>query len=300
MADYTRREFLGTGSAVLAGAGLGGALTGAPAVHAHPDPVAPNDQLRFGVIGVNGMGWADLQAHQRLPGVDCIALCDVDQNVLEKRAGELEQMTGSPPTLYRDYRRMLDDSDIDFVVIATPDHWHCLPMVAACQAGTDVYVEKPLGRTIGECLVMERAVEQTGRAVQVGQWQRSAPHWAAAVDYVQSGKLGTIRLVKTWAYQGWMNPIPPKPNQPAPEGVDYDMWLGPAPKRPFNPNRFHFDFRWFWDYAGGLMTDWGVHLIDYGLHGMDVDTPRSVTSVGGAFGYANDASETPDTQQALY
>jgi len=295
MAEYTRREFLETTSAATLGASLG------PHVQSRPDGVPPSDQLRFGVIGCKGMGWANLNAHQQLPGVECVALCDVDRNVLETRAGELEEQIGRQPALYDDYRRLLEE-DVDFVVIATPDHWHCLPMVEACQAGKDVYVEKPLGRTIGECLVMQQAAAQTGRVVQVGQWQRSAPHWEQAVEYVQSGPLGTIRTVKAWAYQGWMEPIEPAPNQEPPDGVDYDFWLGPAPKRPFNPNRFHFDFRWFWDYAGGLMTDWGVHLIDYALYGMDVDTPTAVASMGGPFGYppSTDASETPDTQQALY
>lgn len=295
--DYTRRQFLGTSSAALVGAGF--TASAAPS-SAHAVP--PSDRLRFGVIGCNGMGWANMQAHQNIPGVDCIALCDVDRRVLENRAGELEDRTGQRPALYEDYRRLLDDSNIDFVIIATPDHWHCLPMVHACQAGKHVYVEKPLARTIGECLIMQRAARQYDCVVQVGQWQRSAAHWKSAIQYVKSGALGTIRLVKTWAYQGWMDPIPPKPDQAPPEHVNYDLWLGPAPERPFNPNRFHFNFRWYWDYAGGLMTDWGVHLIDFALYGMDAATPRAVTSLGGQFGYPpdEDASETPDTQQALY
>ena len=296
MSDLSRRDFIRTSSAGLAGAGL------APAIQDRPDGVAPSDQLQFGVIGCNGMGWADMEAHQKLDGVECVALCDVDRNVLERRAGELEEMTGSRPELYDDYRNLLEDDAIDFVVIGTPDHWHCLIMVHACQAGKDVYVEKPLGNSIGECIRMREAAEATGRVVQVGQWQRSAPHWERAVEYVRSGKLGRIRVVKSWAYQGWMEPIEPQPNQEAPEGVDYDFWLGPAPDRPFNPNRFHFDFRWFWDYAGGLMTDWGVHLIDYGLYGMDVETPTGAMAIGGQFGYpaSEDASETPDTQQTVY
>jgi predicted dehydrogenase len=120
------------------------------------------------------------------------------------------------------------------------------------------------------------------------------------MDFVFSGKLGNIRTVKTWAYQGWMKPVPILPDEPAPEGVDYDFWLGPAAKRPFNKNRFHFNFRWFWDYAGGLMTDWGVHIIDFGLYGMKVEAPNSVMASGGKFAYPDDASETPDTLQAIY
>jgi predicted dehydrogenase len=294
--DYTRREFLEAGSAALAGAGLSSSASAPESQSAVP----PSDQLRFGVIGVNGMGWNNMGALRAIDGVECVALCDVDRNVLEKRAGQLEERRGATPTLYDDYRRMLEDDALDFVVIGTPDHWHCLQMVHACQAGKDVYVEKPLANSIAECDVMQAVVEKTGRVVQVGQWQRSSEHWQNAVDYLQSGALGSIRHAKAWAYIGWKGRLPKKPNQDPPDGVDYDMWLGPAPDRPFNPNRFHFSFRWYWDYAGGLMTDWGVHLIDYVLKGLDLGNPASVASMGGKYGYPDDAQETPDTQQALY
>ncbi len=297
MSDYTRREFLGTGSAVLAGAGLSGTV---PQAASASDSVPPSDRLRFGAIGINGMGWANTNALLKVDGVECTALCDVDRNVLEERAGELEDQTGARPDLYEDYRRMLEDDTLDFVVIGTPDHWHCLPMVHACQAGKDVYVEKPLANTIGESLLMRDAAEKYGATVQVGQWQRSGTHWAAAVDYVQSGTLGTIRHVKAWIYNGGERLAPEPDEVSPPEGVDYDFWLGPAPERPFNPNRFHWNFRWFWDYAGGLMTDWGVHLLDYALLGMDVEQPRSVTGMGGKLGYPDGARETPDMMKALY
>jgi len=300
MSPFSRREFLEAGSSALAGAGL---QSLSPGRDASSEPsVPPINQLQFGVIGVNGMGWANTNAHQQIDGVDCVALCDVDRNLLEKRAGELETQTGTTPEIYDDYRRLLENDEVDFVIIATPDHWHCRQLVDACQAGKDVYVEKPLANSIAECRAMQRVVEQTGRVVQVGQWQRSSAHWQSAIEYLQSDPLGTVRTVKAWAYQGWMDPVEPQPNQDPPDGVDYEFWLGPAPKRPFNPNRFHFDFRWFWDYAGGLMTDWGVHLIDYGLHGMTAEMPNAVASTGGQFGYppSVDASETPDTQQAFY
>ena len=148
---------------------------------------------------------------------------------------------------------------------------------------------------------MLAAARRSGeRIVQVGQWQRSGPQYAEALEYVRSGKLGNIRVVKVWAYQGWMKPVPALPDAPAPAGVDYDMWLGPSPKRPFNPNRFHFNFRWFWDYAGGLMTDWGVHEIDIALLAMNASAPKSVMASGGKFAYPDDASETPDTLQAVF
>lgn len=173
-------------------------------------------------------------------------------------------------------------------------------MVAACQAGKDVYCEKPLGNSIEECNLMVKAARRYKTVVQVGQWQRSDPHWLDAVYYIRSGVLGKIRLVRVFSYQGWCPSIPVLPDEPVPQGVDYDMWLGPANKRPFNRNRFHFTFRWFWDYAGGLMTDWGVHLLDFALFGMDVTAPKSIMAMGGKYGYPDDACETPDTLQAIY
>ena len=259
-----------------------------------------NEKLVCGLIGANGMGFADLAAFLRQKNTECAAICDVDENVLNRRLADTEKIQGTKPKGFTDYRKLLEEPGIDVIIIGTPDHWHCLPMVEACQAGKDVYCEKPLGNSIEEINIMERAASKYNTVVQVGMWQRSDPHWRDAVDFVKSGKLGKIRTVRTWAYQGWMEPVPVKPESEAPAGVDYNFWLGPAKLRPFNPNRFHFNFRWFYDYAGGLMTDWGVHIIDYGLFGMGDPSPKSIMAMGGKFAYDDDASETPDTLQALY
>jgi predicted dehydrogenase len=237
---------------------------------------------------------------KKLPEVEIMAFCDVDDSVLNNRNKDMEKGGLKKVTTHKDFRKLLENKNIDAVAIATPDHWHALPMIYACQAGKDVYCEKPVGRTIEECNVMLAAARKYERVVQVGQWQRSHKHWQDAIDFVHSGQLGKVRVVKTWAYQGWMKTLQPKPNSPVPKGVDYDMWLGPAPKREFNENRFHFNFRWFWDYAGGLMTDWGVHIIDMGLAGMKAQGPKSVMASGGNFFDANSAMETPDTLQAIY
>ncbi len=262
--------------------------------------IGANDKVRVGLIGCNGMGFEDLSHFLKYPETECVALCDVDQSVLDRRNNDLEKIAGKKADVYKDFRQLLDRKDIDAVIIGTPDHWHCLLMVSACEAGKDVYCEKPVGYSIHECEIMVKAALKYNKVVQVGMWQRSGPHWKAAIEFVYSGKLGNIRTVKTWAYQGWMKPVPVLPDSPAPAGVDYDFWLGPAPKRPFNKNRFHFNFRWFWDYAGGLMTDWGVHIIDFGLYGMKASTPKSVVATGGKFAYPDDASETPDTLATLY
>ncbi len=290
-----RRRFIKSSALATAGIGL---VSSVPMAMSSCN--GANEKLVCGLIGAKGMGFSDLQAFLRQPNTECAAICDVDENVLNQRIADTEKIQGRKPEGFKDYRQMLERRDIDVVIIGTPDHWHCLPMVEACQAGKDVYCEKPLGNTIEEINIMERAAKKYNTVVQVGMWQRSDPHWRDAIDFVKSGKLGKIRTVRTWAYQGWMEPIPVKPDSEAPAGVDYDFWLGPAPKRPFNPNRFHFNFRWFYDYAGGLMTDWGVHIIDYGLFGMGDPAPKSVMAMGGKFAYPDDASETPDTLQSLY
>lgn len=262
--------------------------------------IAPSDKIRIGAIGVKGMGSALIKSLMKNPQVEIVALCDIDPKVLDDRNREIDKATGKKVPTYNDFRQLLDIKDIDGVAIATPDHWHALPMIYACQAGKDVYVEKPVGRTIEECNAMLKAARQYNRVVQVGQWQRSDKHWQDAINFVWSGQLGKIRVVKSWAYQGWMKTIPPKPDSTPPVGVDYKMWLGPAPTRPFNENRFHFNFRWYWDYAGGLMTDWGVHIIDMALYGMKAQGPKSVMASGGQFVGSPNAMETPDTMQAIY
>jgi predicted dehydrogenase len=293
-----RRIFISESSKFLGGAALVSVLPSR--IYGKTTVVPPSDRVRMGVIGCKGMGSSDMNSMLKLPEVDIVSLCDVDDSVLRNRNSDLKKANRKEVPTFKDYRKLLENKDIDAVIIATPDHWHALPMIAACEAGKDVYVEKPVGRTIEECNAMLTAARKYERVVQVGQWQRSHKHWQDAIDFVQSGKLGKIRLVKTWAYQGWMKTLSPKPDSAVPKGVDYDMWLGPAPKRPFNPNRFHFDFRWFWDYAGGLMTDWGVHIIDMGLAGMKAQGPKSVMASGGLFHSNENAMETPDTLQAIY
>jgi predicted dehydrogenase len=296
----SRRLFIRNSAALTTGFGI---LSGLPeeAFALVRKRISPNDKIGVGAIGINGMGWSDLNAMLKAnPDTVCTAICDVDASVLSKRAGELEKTFSMKPAQYGDYRKLLNDKNVDIVIIGTPDHWHCLLAVEACAAGKDVYVEKPLGNSIAECRSMVAAQQKFQRVVQVGQWQRSNAHFQSALEFLQGGKLGKIRMVKTWAYQGWMQNIPVKPDGPVPEGVDYTMWLGPASKRPFNPNRFHFNFRWFWDYAGGLMTDWGVHLIDYALLGMNAKDPLTVTASGGKMAYPDDAAETPDTLATVY
>jgi len=294
----SRRKFISTSTAAIAGAGIFGPLA-SESFASIKASVAQNDKVNVGLIGTKGMGWSDLKSFMKSPEVNVVALCDVDENVLSGRVAELATANIKVKT-YSDYRKLLENKDIDVVIIGTPDHWHCLQMVDACSAGKDVYVEKPIGNSITECNAMVAAQKRYNKTVQVGQWQRSMPHFVDALNFLRTGQLGQIRTVKAWAYQGWMKNIVVKPDAPVPAGVNYDMWLGPAAKRPFNENRFHFNFRWFWDYAGGLMTDWGVHLIDYALLGMNNPQPKSIYASGGKYAYPDGAHETPDTLTTTY
>ncbi len=294
-----RRKFLKHGSLALLGSGAT-FLFPVELLASMRRRVSPNDRINVGLIGCNGMGFSDLTSFLKMSEVTLVALCDVDERVLARQTAEIEKAGLKKPKWYVDYRELLENKDIDVVIIGTPDHWHCLQLIDAMQAGKDVYCEKPIANSIQECRVMLNTVGNSDRMVQIGQWQRSQPHFVDAINFVHSGKLGPIRLAKAWAYQGWMKPVDVQADSTAPEGVDYKMWLGPAPQRPFNSNRFHFNFRWFWDYAGGLMTDWGVHMIDYALYGMKASTPKSVMALGGKFAYPDDASETPDTLQTVF
>ena len=296
-----RRSFI-KNAGVLAGSSLLASSLASPLFAGNGRKMAASDHINIGAIGLNGMGWTDLSKALQVPGVRVVALCDIDKNVLDKRMADLGtlKIDTSKIKRYDDYRKLLDNKDVDVVIIGTPDHWHALIMMEACAAGKDVYVEKPVGNSIGECRAMMAAQIKYNKVVQAGQWQRSQQHFKDAVQFVQNGQLGNIRTVKVWCYQGWMKPAPVTPDTLPPAGVDYAQWLGPAQTRPFNAGRFHFNFRWFWDYAGGLMTDWGVHLIDYALLGMKAGNPKSIAALGGRFAYPDLYEETPDTLTTLY
>lgn len=259
------------------------------------------DNIGIALIGCRSMGFGDLENALKVPGVQCIALCDIDDSVLEKRKNDVQKLQGRAPLIYKDFRKLMENKDIDAVIIGTPDHWHCLPFVAACEAGKDIYVEKPLANSIAECDVMVRAARKYNRIVQVGQQQRSGDHWKQALQFIRDGKIGQLRKVNIWSNFNYGIGQPKVPDTAVPAGVDFDMWLGPAPKRSFNTSRFHGSWRMFWDYGGGLMTDWGVHLVDIALWAKDITTlPLAVTATGGNFSFPDHAHETFDTMSVAY
>jgi len=297
MKPTTRRHFLHTTGCATAALPLLGGLAfsrGGRAAEA-----GANAKVRVGLIGCGGMGKGDLATFFLQPEVECPVVCDVDEARLAEAVKLVEEQRRTTPAVVKDFRRVLERQDVDAVIVATPDHWHALPTVLACQAGKDVYVEKPLATSIGEGRAMLEAARRHQRVVQMGTQRRSSPAYLEAVEFVRSGKLGKVGLVRGWACLDWIKAIGNPPDAEPPAGVDYDRWLGPAPKRAFNANRFHFNFRWFWDYAGGLMTDWGVHLIQVLLWPMGPEPPRAVMSSGGKY-VLTDNTETPDTQITIY
>jgi predicted dehydrogenase len=292
-----RRDFLRT-SALAAGA----VAVGGTGRAAQGRTVAANDRVTLGFIGTGRMGRGNLRHALDTGRTEVVALCDVYEPNLRRAVEALDD----PVDTYVDFRRILDRKDIDAVVVSSPDHWHAAHTVLACEAGKDVFVEKPLATTVAEGRKMVEVARRTGRVVQVGTMQRSAEHFQRAVDIVRSGALGKVSFVRCWNASneypdGFGNPADSKP----PAGLDWDLWLGPAPERPFNQNRFgvsddHFStFRYFWDYAGGMLTDWGVHLIDIVLWAMEETAPRTVTTAGGKY-FLRDNRDTPDTLQTTY
>ena len=296
MTRVNRRNFIRSSATIATGvAGTSMGATRAAAVRSGSRGVSPNDKIHVALIGCGGMGLYDLYDHLRIDRVECLALADVDDAQLERGVTGVGERRSPRPDTYRDFRRVLDRDDIDAVIVGTPDHWHAIPTIMACQAGKDVYVEKPLATSIEEGRAMVDAARRYDRVVQVGTQFRSAEHMQEAVEFVRSGQLGNIRKVRAWAYHDSLGPLGNVPDSDPPETVDYDFWLGPAPKRPFNPMRFHIKYRWFWDYSGGATTDYGAHVLDVAAWAMG-EEPTGASGFGGNFGYPDDMMETFDTQ----
>jgi len=290
--NQKRREFLKAGTAALTTSLFPGRVRGA------------NDRISVAFVGVGVMGSENLNAAMA-QGAQAAAVCDVYQPNLE-RAAAAARRAGQQPKEVRDFREILADRSIDAVCISTPDHWHPYITVEACKAGKDVYVEKPVCVAIDEGVKMVEAARKYNRVVQAGTWQRSGAHFQKACELVRSGQIGTVSFCRTWIYanmpqEGIGNP----PDATPPAGLDWDLWLGPAPKRTFNPNRFgvypdaYSYFRFFWDYAGGILTDSGVHMIDIMQMAFGDPMPTAVTALGGKFWFKDD-TETPDTLQVSF
>lgn len=294
-----RRKFLQENSKYAFAAG---AWAAAPVINAKDfTRKSANEKIVMGAIGVNSMGNVIMNLAANQPNIEYAAICDVDANVANKRADEILKKTGKRPTVFNDYRKMLEMKDIDAVNIGTPDHWHCLNMVDACQAGKDVYVEKPLANSIAECNVMVEATRKYGRIVQVGQQQRSGGHWQQAMKMIQEGTIGDLRKVNVWGNFNYGIGKKKVADEVIPAGLDFDRWLGPAPTAPYNKARHHGSWRFFWNYGGGLLTDWGVHLLDIALWAKNIKTaPLSASAVGGNYYSPEFDHQTYDTMGVQY
>lgn len=282
MSDFTRRHFART--------------AGAAAAASYSRILGANERVRMGFIGVGNRGDQVHEAFLEFADSQTVAVCDLRDDYMDNAV----RKSRGTPNKYKDYRRLLEDKDVDAVVIATPDHWHALMFIDACNAGKDVYVEKPLSLTVVEGRKMVQAAERTKRVVQVGTQRRSAPVIREAVDYVHSGALGRVTVAKCYDVQNESpNGIGNPPDEPPPNDWEWDQWLGPAPKVPYNRNRTYYKFRWFYDYSGGQLTNFGVHLVDTIRWCLKLDSPRKVAAVGGHYAIA-DNRDIPDTLEVLW
>ncbi len=287
-----RRRFLQSSVAGLTGLALFRSQGGAA------DLASP--AKRVGLIGTGWYGKVDLLRLIQVEPVEVVSLCDVDKRLLAEAAEIVatRQLSKKTPRTYSDYREMLKEKDLDLVLIGTPDHWHALPMIAAVQAGADVYVQKPIGVDVAECLAMEAAARKYERVVQVGTQRRSTHHLVEARELIQEGRLGRIGLVETYCYgrRGISNP----PDELPPENLDYEMWTGPAPLRPFNKSIHPRGWRSYMEYGNGTIGDMGIHMLDMARWMLGLGAPKHISSTGGNYFHQEGKPNISDMQTATF
>src|SRR5579883_1526834 len=301
--DWSRRQFLGR-SLAAAGVGASFAIGG---TKSSGRVIGANDTVRVAVAGLNNRGGSHVGAFGRMSGVEIAYLVDPDTRTYAKRLKQLANLqeragktSGQAPKTVQDIRRVLEDRTVDAISIATPNHWHALMTIWACQAEKDVYVEKPCSHNVHEGRIAVAAARRYHRIVQHGTQGRSSPQWAMTVAAIQSGKLGKLLVSRGLCYKP-RGSIGFQPNTDPPQEVDFDIWLGPAPKQPFNTNLVHYNWHWFWDFGNGDIGNQGVHQMDIARwlipasKGTSATYPRTVISLGGRFGY-RDQGQTANTQ----
>jgi len=285
-----RREFLKNS----AKAGVGLAALSGMAGATHPERVlGANDRVQIAVVGLHGQGFAHVQEYAKMGDVAIAAVCDVDENVLAQSLAKMEKMGLSKPKTYIDYRKLLDDKSIDAVSIATPNYWHSLMGIWACQAGKDAYIEKPCSHNLWEGRQLVRAVEKYKRIVQHGSNSRSGAAILEGMQKMRDGLIGDVYLARGLCFK-WRNTIGKAAVEPVPAGVHYDLWTGPAPLKPFTRNRFHYNWHWIWDTGNGDIGNQGIHQVDVARWGLGVKFPTKVSAIGGHYMFDDD-QETPNT-----
>lgn len=277
-------------------AGQGLAASAAVATLARTAKAEPGRRLRHAIIGCGGMARRHAAGFSSFADVEVVALCDVDP---ERFAQVEEQLpAGSKPVRFDDFRRLLEDQNIDSVSVTTPDHWHTPVAIAALNAGKNVYVEKPCCHTIAEGRLLARTAEQSGKCVQHGTQARSAEGIRTAVAFLREGRIGKVRFAKAINHQ-LRGPIGREPETEPPPGANYDLWLGPAPVHAFTKNRWHYNWHWCWDYGCGDLGNDGIHQVDQARWGLGAGLPKAVSASGGQLFYDDD-HETPDTQVVTF
>ena len=286
----TRRTFIQTAAA-------GTAVLGLPTIiPAHA--FGANDRLRVAVIGINGRGKDHMAGFSKLENVEVATICDVDDVVLQKTASEFEAKLNRKVKREQDLRKVYDDKDIDAVSIATPNHWHALAAIWACQAGKDVYVEKPACHNLFEGRKLVEAAAKYNRIVQHGVQLRSSVAIQEAIQHLRDGLIGKVYMARGTVYK-WRADIGNLGNSPVPQGLNWDLWQGPAQAREFSKNYVHYNWHWFWDYGNGDIGNQGIHETDLCMWGLDVGLPEKITSAGGKFLW-NDCKETPEVLTSTY
>jgi len=291
--NVTRRDFLRQS----AGVGLSFALPTIITSQALGNQNVPpaSERIRLGFIGVGNQGNNNLKPHL----MNTVAVCDVDKKRLADAQARVEKATGKPCAAYGDYRKLLENKDVDAVVVTVPDHWHALITIHACEAGKDVYIEKPLTLTIREGRAMVNAARRTQRIVQTGSQQRSDDRFRLACELVRSGRIGKVHTVRV-GIPGVNFNGPAVPDCDPPAELDYDFWLGPAPKKPYNPKHVHYNFRFFWDYSGGQLTNFGAHHLDIAQWGLGMDDSGPISAEGKARYHKDGWYEVPEWCEVTY
>jgi predicted dehydrogenase len=257
-----------------------------------------NDRVRLAVCGLRGRGMDHVKRFSKVSGVEIAAVCDVDENVLGTRLGDIEKLDLAKPRTFIDVRKLLEDKSIDAISVATPNHWHSLMGIWACQAGKDSYVEKPCSHNWWEGKQLVAAVNRYGRIMQMGMQSRSSPSLREAVRHLREGLIGEVYMARGLCFK-WRGTIGHQPRQAIPAGVHYDLWLGPAPDRSFTLNRFHYNWHWFWDTGNGDLGNQGIHEVDIARWGLGVKFPSKV-SANGAKVMFDDDQETPNVLTCSY
>jgi predicted dehydrogenase len=293
--EINRRDFIKT--TARTGAGL--AALGGISFLSNPERIfGASDRVRVAIVGLHGQGWAHVEQYSKMADVEIAAVCDVDENVMNGRVDQMEKMGMKKPATFVDLRKLLEDKSIDAISIATPNHWHSLQAIWGCQAGKDVYVEKPMCHNPWEGRQLVRAAEKYNRIVQHGTNSRSGQAIIEGMQKMQDGLIGDVYLSRGLCYK-WRNTIGHAPEAPVPSGVHYDLWTGPAPLKPFTKNRFHYNWHWVWDTGNGDFGNQGIHELDVARWGLGVKYPNRIAAIGAHVMFDDDQT-TPNVLNVAY